>query len=100
MHKWSFSRGGNFHYFRVLETYAKYTPTRVISPWYLDVQFPFQTVPIATNVVSSNPPYGEVYSIQHYVIKFVSDLRQVGGFLRVFRFPPPHDYEHDGLSFH
>jgi hypothetical protein len=30
-----------------------------------------------------------VYSIQHYVIKFVSDLRQVGGFLRVFRFPPP-----------
>jgi hypothetical protein len=32
---------------------------------------------------------GEVYSIQRYVIKFVSDLRQVGGFLRVFRFPPP-----------
>ena len=28
-------------------------------------------------------------SIQHYVIKFVSDLRQVGGFLRVLRFPPP-----------
>jgi len=25
---------------------------------------------------------GEVYSIQHYVIKFVSDLRQVCGFLR------------------
>jgi hypothetical protein len=25
---------------------------------------------------------GEVYSIQHYVIKFVSDLRQVGGFPR------------------
>jgi hypothetical protein len=24
---------------------------------------------------------GEVYSIQHYVIKFVSDLRQFGGFL-------------------
>ena len=24
--------------------------------------------------------HGEVYSIQHYVIKFVSDLRQVGGF--------------------
>jgi hypothetical protein len=29
---------------------------------------------------------GEVYSIQHHVIKFVSDLQQVGGFLR---FPPP-----------
>jgi len=24
--------------------------------------------------------------VQHYVIKFVSDLRQVGGFLRVLRF--------------
>jgi hypothetical protein len=32
---------------------------------------------------------GEVYSIQHYVIKFVSDLQQVGGFLWVLRFPPP-----------
>jgi hypothetical protein len=37
-----------------------------------------QSVPITTNVVSSNPVYGEVYSIQHYVIKIVSDLRQVG----------------------
>ena len=27
--------------------------------------------------------------VQHYVIKFVSDLRQVGDFLRVLRFPPP-----------
>ena len=27
--------------------------------------------------------------VQHYVIKFVSDLRQVGDFLRVIRFPPP-----------
>ena len=32
---------------------------------------------------------GEVYSIQNYVINFVSDLRQVGGFLRVLQFPPP-----------
>ena len=31
----------------------------------------------------------EVYSIQHYVRKFVSDLRQLGGFFRVLRFPPP-----------
>ena len=38
---------------------------------------------------NSNPVHGEVYSIQLYVIKFVSDLRQVGGFLRVLRFPPP-----------
>jgi hypothetical protein len=32
---------------------------------------------------------GEMYSIQHYVIKFVIDLRQFGGFFRVIRFPPP-----------
>ena len=31
----------------------------------------------------------EVFLIQHYVIKFVSDMRQVGGFLRVLQFPPP-----------
>jgi hypothetical protein len=40
-------------------------------------------VPITTNVASSNPAHGEVYSIQHYVITFVSDLRQVGSFLQV-----------------
>jgi hypothetical protein len=33
--------------------------------------------------------HGEVYSTQHYVIKFVSGLRQVGGFLRALLFPPP-----------
>jgi hypothetical protein len=44
---------------------------------------------ITTYVVGSNPAHSEVYSIQHYVIKFISNLRQVGGFLRVLRFPPP-----------
>ena len=39
-----------------------------------------QSVPITTEVVSSNTVHSEVYSIQHYVIKFVSDLRQAGGF--------------------
>ena len=48
-----------------------------------------QSVPITTKVVSSNPIHGEVYSIQHYVIKFVSDLRQVGGFRWVLQFPAP-----------
>ena len=38
---------------------------------------------ITTKVVSLNPAHGEVYSMEHYLIKFVSDLRQVGGFLRV-----------------
>ena len=46
-----------------------------------------QSVPITTDVVSSNLDQGEVYNI--YVIKFVSDLRQVGGFLWVLWFPPP-----------
>jgi hypothetical protein len=41
-----------------------------------------------TKVVSSNPAHGKVYSIQHYVIKFVSDLQQVGDFLWVLMFPP------------
>ena len=35
-----------------------------------------------TCVISLNPVHGEVYSI-HYVIKFVSDLWQIGGFLQV-----------------
>ena len=49
------------------------------------LKLPMQSVPITINVVRLN----EVYTIQHYVIKFVSDLRQVGGFFWVFRFPPP-----------
>jgi hypothetical protein len=40
-------------------------------------------------VVSSNPVHDEVYSTQHYVINFISDLRQVCGFPRILRFPPP-----------
>ena len=55
----------------------------------LNLQLHMQSVPITTNVVSSNSVHGEVYSIQHYVMKFVSDLRQVDGFLRVLWFPPP-----------
>jgi hypothetical protein len=61
----------------------------VVIVWKLDLQLPAQSVPITTEVVSSNPVHGEVYSIQQYVIKFVSDLRQVSGFLHVLWFPPP-----------
>ena len=32
-----------------------------------------QSVPITTKAVNLNPIHGEVYSIQHYGIKFVSD---------------------------
>jgi hypothetical protein len=55
-----------------------------VSVWQLDLQLPNkQSLPITTNVVSSNPIHGEVYSVQHYVIKFFSYLWQIGGFLRV-----------------
>ena len=37
-----------------------------------DLQLPVQSVPITTKLVSSNPVHGEVYSIEHYVIKFVT----------------------------
>ena len=57
-------------------------------PW-LDLQLPMQSVPITTKVVSLNPAHGKLYSIQHYVIKFVSHLRQVDGILWVLRFPSP-----------
>ena len=38
-----------------------------------------QSVPFTSKVVSSNPVHGK-YSIQHYGIQFVSDLREGGGF--------------------
>ena len=38
------------------------------------------------SILYFEPVHGELYSIQHYVMKFVSDFRQVIGFLR---FPPP-----------
>jgi hypothetical protein len=60
----------------------------VVIIWQLDIQLPMQSMSITTNIVSSNPAHGKVYSIQNYVIKFVSDWRQVGGFLQVLLFPP------------
>ena len=42
----------------------------------------FTTAPaITAKVVSSNPTHGEMYSIQHYVIKFASYFWQVSDFL-------------------
>ena len=53
----------------------------------VEFKLSLQSVPISANVVSSNLALEtEVFSIQHNMIKFVSDLWQVGGFLR---FPPP-----------
>ena len=49
--------------------------------WYLDLQLTVESVLITSNVMRSNPIHDEMYSIQHYVIKFVSDSRQVSSFL-------------------
>ena len=40
-----------------------------------------QSVPITIEIVSRS---GDVYLIQRYVIRFLSDFQQVGGFLRAF----------------
>ena len=61
----------------VLEAYDVYYKMKVAS---LDsflksgVVVIVHSVPVTTNVVGSNPVHGDVYSIQHYVMKFVSDL--------------------------
>jgi hypothetical protein len=60
----------------------------IVLGW-LCLQLHMQSVPITTKVVSSNPAHGEVCLIQHYVIKFVSDLWQVGGFLCILWYPLP-----------
>jgi hypothetical protein len=40
--------------------------------WWCDLQLPVQSVPMTTNVVSSNP----FQAIQHHVIKFVSAVME------------------------
>jgi hypothetical protein len=47
---------------------------------------------LSHNIMSGTFNMSEVYSMQHYLIKFVSDCRQVGGFLRVLQSPPPKNW--------
>jgi hypothetical protein len=61
----------------------------------LDLQLPVQSVPITTKVVSSKPVHGEVYSIQHYVIKFVSSSK----FLMVSEIKGTNVRQHDNFLF-
>ena len=68
-------------------SYVRIRAVVVMIVWLLDLQLPLKSVPINTNVVSSNSAYGEVYSIRHYVIMFVSYLRQISDFLLVLWFP-------------
>ena len=64
----------------------------------VDLQLPMQAVPITTDLVSSNLDQGEVYKLQHYVIKLVSDLRQVGGFLRILRLSSTNKTDHHDIT--
>jgi len=71
----------------------------VMIVWYLDILPLVQSVPITTKVVSSNTVHDEVYSIQDYVMKFASDLRQISvfsghsSFLYQWNTPPWYEYE-------
>ena len=66
----------------------------------LDLQLSVQAVSITTKVVSSNPAYGEMYSIQYCVISLSVSCGRwfspgtlvfsvYSGFLRVLWFSPP-----------
>jgi len=76
----------------------------------LDLQLPVQPVPITTNVVSSNPVHGKVYLIQHYVIKFVSDVTcdrsvvfyRYSSFLHQQNWPPQYNRNiiESGIKYH
>ena len=85
-HKQTNSISRTLIYDRRLSTFGA---VLVVIEWQFNLQLPVQSVSITTKIISSNPIHNKVYSIQHYVIKFVSDLRQIGGFHRVLRFPPP-----------
>jgi len=61
----------------------------VVIVWQLDLPLSMQSVLITTKVAGSNPAHGDVYSIQHNAIKYVSDLWQMGCFLQVLQFHPP-----------
>ena len=47
--------------------------------------YKFRDVTISRKYCKEN----KVINVQHYVTKFVSDLRQVVGFLWTLKFPPP-----------
>ena len=54
--------------------YEEMWANTVVIVWLLYLQLSMQSVPNTTKVVNSNSAHGEVYSIQHYVIRFISDL--------------------------
>jgi hypothetical protein len=72
----SFIGGGNWSTRRKLLPVASGRAVVVVILWQLNLQLPMQLVSITTNNVIRKHAHGDVYSIQHYVIKFVIHLRQ------------------------
>ena len=64
----------------------------------MNLQLPMHSVPITTNVVISNPTHVEVYSIQHYVIQFVSDLLHVVGLIWVLLVSSTHKSDRHDIT--
>ena len=91
LHDWSFflkiwiqiSYSKSFFYIYIVESCYLLISRELLCSWSYGIWIYnyLCNLPITTNIVSLTPVHGEVYSIQHYVIKFVSDLRQVDGFL-------------------
>jgi len=82
--RWRFCRNS----YKSVWTFFNGGVVMIVMVWQLDWQLPVKSVPITTKVVSSNPVLGKMYSIQHFVKKFVSDLWQVDCFLWALRFSP------------
>ena len=63
----------------------------VVMVWEVDLQLLIESIPITTNFASSDPTQARCtqYNINRYLKKFVSDVRQVSGFLSVLQFPQP-----------
>ena len=57
-----------------------------------------QSVLITTNAFTSNPTHGMVYFIEHYAIKFVSDLRQVDVFSPGIPDPSTNETDRDNIA--
>jgi hypothetical protein len=74
-------------YISVLNYYAPFNKSIIV--YQSKIRYHQITVPITSKFVSTNTAHGEMFSIQHYVIKLDSDVIQVGGFLRILLFPPP-----------
>ena len=76
-------------YYVITTLFDIYVFIKVIGVRTIFTNMCLKSVPITTKVVSLNPAHVGLYSKHQYVIKVVSDLRQVGDFLQVLQFPPP-----------